>query len=70
MSASANPLTEHEESNDDVHDADSFRIDSGQPLIPKPFPSFEVENQPDDADACQHHHDDSSILTGFVFESL
>ena len=32
---------EHDEDNDDVHDANSFWIDRGEPFIPEPFPTFE-----------------------------
>ena len=36
---------EHDEGDDDVHDANSFWIDSGQPFLPEPFPSFEIGNE-------------------------
>ena len=62
---------EHDEDDDDVHDADSFRIDSGQPFIPEPFPAFEVKDKADDA-RCRStaFMMTAKVLTGFVLESF
>jgi len=49
---------QHDQSQDDIHDADSLGIETGEPLVPKVRPFSEIGNEDQDDDAQKHgaHH--------------
>ena len=55
---------EHDEDDDDVHDADPFRVDSGDPFLPELLPFFQIGDEGEEDDAGEQAAIDGRLLKG------